>query len=436
MMERFEEFQAVQQQLDEQLPKALDFAYARAEKRLQQERRRRIMIPLTTIGATIAIFIVMVNSWPSFAYACGQIPLIKELAQLVAFSPSLSAAVENEYVQPIEAEKTQDGITARIEYVIVDQKQLSIFYSTDSSIYQGLNETPSIRGIDGQELEGFSISSASFNEPNGALKQITVDFVNGKVPEGLELILEVEPFDSDFNHAPAAEANVKDDWAPREPEYVSLFRFVLKFDPYFTGQGETITLNQPIMLDGQQLTVSTVEIYPTHMRLNLQDHEGNSAWLQSLSFYVENEKGQRYEAISNGITATGSADSPMMASHRLESPFFSKSKHLTIFINEVTWLDKDMEKIKVDLVQQTIEALPQGVTFASSVQRGDDWDLTFLGKQYKPHVNYQLWGWTYYDEAGTEYHLDGHSSNTGSFYDEATGEYKPLDGEFSENCLY
>ena len=54
-----------------------------------------------------------------------------ELAQAVAWSPSLSAAVENDYVQPIGQSQTVNGVTATVEYVIVDRKQLSIFYTLD-----------------------------------------------------------------------------------------------------------------------------------------------------------------------------------------------------------------------------------------------------------------------------------------------------------------
>ena len=72
-------------------------------------------------------------------YACGGVPLLRELAKAVSFSPSLSAAVENEYVQPIGLSQTKNGITATMEYVIVDQKQVNIFYTLKGEGYETLS---------------------------------------------------------------------------------------------------------------------------------------------------------------------------------------------------------------------------------------------------------------------------------------------------------
>ncbi|MFR7893274.1 MAG: DUF4179 domain-containing protein [Dysosmobacter sp.] len=55
-----------------------------------------------------------------FARACGRIPLLADLAKAVSWSPSLSAAVENDYVQPLRLSQSKNGITARVEYLIVD----------------------------------------------------------------------------------------------------------------------------------------------------------------------------------------------------------------------------------------------------------------------------------------------------------------------------
>ena len=45
----------------------------------------------------------------------------------LGWSPSLSAAVEHDYVQPVEQSQSADGVTASVEYLIVDRKQVSIF---------------------------------------------------------------------------------------------------------------------------------------------------------------------------------------------------------------------------------------------------------------------------------------------------------------------
>lgn len=181
-MNRNDEYLTLMNEL-ENTPIELEYAEKRAKARLKAQYRRRFFItPLSSLVILLIVFTILVNSFPTFAYACGRIPLIKEFAKVVAFSTSLSAAVENQFVQPIEQEQTINGITAEIKYVIVDQKQLNIFYSLDSDIYTALESIPEIKSVDDTPLEGYSISSGGYGTPNGELKLVTVNFVDKDMP--------------------------------------------------------------------------------------------------------------------------------------------------------------------------------------------------------------------------------------------------------------
>lgn len=431
-MSRNEEYQLLLSQLDD-APPALAYVVPRARARAAASKRLRrcFAIPAGSLAALFIAFVVVVNSSVTAAAACGRIPLLRELAAAVTFSPSLSAAVENQYVQPIDLEQSQNGITMRIEYVIVDQKQLNIFYSLQSDIYSAMDAAPSIRKLDGSPLGGYSVSTGSYGEENGALRQFTVDFTNRDVPDGLTLSCRIH--DNGSNDVVAAPVPMDSPQAEEdgEPDVISAFSFALHFDPAYTQKGEVLTLNQDFMLDGQHLTATTVEIYPSHIRLNLADDEHNTAWLQSLSFYLENEKGERFEAIRNGITATGSADSPMMASHRLESTYFSQSQGLTLVITDVIWLDKEMERVEIDLARETANILPEGVSLEQALRTGNDWQLTFSGIEQEEHPAYQLFGLRYYDDAGTEYEYNSWSSGGNGYVDAQTGAFVELPGKFT-----
>lgn len=397
----------------------------RAEPGLKPGHGSRLFTGLVSGAVVLAVaFVILVNFSMGFARACGKVPLIKELARLVVFSPSLSAAVENEYVQPIGLEQRENDITAKVEYVIVDQKQLQIFYSLDSTKYFKMDVSPEIRAANGEPLEGYSVSSSFFDEDesNGALRRLTVDFTKGAMPNSIQLILKVHDNERLSQEDISVEEFLLKSDGYTAPDYISRFSFLLEFDPYYTAQGETITLNHTFQLEGQTLTVTTVEIYPTHIRLNLKDHENNTAWLKELAYYLEDERGKRYEAISNGIAATGSMDSPMMVSHRLESSFFSKNKHLILYITGATWLDKEMERVLIHLDNKTIEVLPQGVELEEVKRIDDNWLLTFSAKQFKENSYHQLWDWTYYDEEGNEYWIDSVSSTFGTYDDQDAGK--------------
>lgn len=162
-----------------------------------------------------------------------------------------------------------------------------------------------------------------------------------------------------------------------EAEILAEFTFDLTFDPQFTAQGEVLAVNRTFTLDGQTFTLTEAEIYPTHLRINVEGAEDNTAWLKGLEFYLENEDGERFDAVSGGVTASGDTDSPAMVSYRLESPWFSGSDHLTVHITGAKWLAKEHQRVYVDLEHGTAPWLPDGVSLTSAQRREDGWVLTF-----------------------------------------------------------
>lgn len=425
MMNRMEEYKELMSEFND-TPIELNDTLLRAKERMIKSRIfKSIVVPTCSLIAVTLVFIVMVNISPTFAYACEKIPLLNDLASAVKFSPSLSVAVENEYVQSIDLEQTKDDITMRIEYVIVDQKQLNVFYTLSSKDHTNLNMQPSINNVDDTPLHGYTLSSSFSFEENDEIRHFTVDFVEQDMPSKMQIECEVYGVNND----PTDEANIFEDTSKKEQEETKeetrnsqWFIFQLEFDPSHTAQGKTIELNKTFSLDGQTLTAIDVDVYPTHMQLNLADDKNNTAWLKSLMFYVTDENGNRFDTISNGISAIGSADSPMMGSYRMESSFFYESKQLNIHITGVEWIEKDAQRVKVNLKEQTADHLPQGVTFEGAVKIESGWKLTFLSKMRKENIIHQIFNSDYYDEIGKEYSINGMSSMSDDLKGEGSDE--------------
>lgn len=431
-MNRNNEYNMLLKELDD-TPIQLEYSYQRAKAKLKRSRSRKLFtIPFSSVMLSIVLFIISINCFPTFAYACSKIPLIKELAELVNFSSSLTAAIENEYVQVIEQEQTSNGITARVEYLIVDQKQLLVFYTLDSKEYQAMSPRIEIKAEDGSPLSGYSLVTTDFGKENGELRYVTIDFVDRDIPPIMLFELYVNDNGSLWK-TERADSKVENEMFQdedeiqeyKEHEYISKFTFNLEFDPYFTAQGIDIKLNEEITIDNQTLMVETANIYPTHIRIEFSDKAENTAWLKDISFYLENEKGEKFNAVSNGITATGDPNSPMMKSHRLESTFFSQSKELYLYITGVVWLDKDMEKIELDLANVTADKLPEGVEFDKAEKKDNGWLLTFTGKRYKENATYQLFNSHYYDISGNKYDINSWSTST--YWSEEVSKQSPDD---------
>ena len=126
---RMSEYENMINELEAAVPAELESVWDRASAREKKHRTvMRFVKPAASIAAVFACFVLSVNFITPVAQAYSKIPVLKDLAAAVDFSGSLSRAVENNYVQPIGLSQTKNGIKADIDYVIVDQKQVNIFY--------------------------------------------------------------------------------------------------------------------------------------------------------------------------------------------------------------------------------------------------------------------------------------------------------------------
>lgn len=430
-MNRSEEYTALRDSLAE-TPPQLAYTVAKAVKRKKASRKRtRILgIPVGSLAVCFVAFMLLVNLFPPFARACGGVPVLRELAKAVTWSPSLSAAVEDEYVQFVGQEQSKNGITARVEYLIVDQKQLNVFYTLDTDQYGQLDADGAVTLPDGGD--GYGSSSGSYGTPNGDLRQLTVDFVDRDMPEGLTLTLNV--YQSAYDETGIAlepdEEKMEDAYFEvhtHDPETLAVFAFDLTFDPWFTAQGETVAVGKTFQLDSQTLTLKQAEIYPTHLRLDFGYDPDNTAWLTGLDFYVENERGQRFVPVTNGISATGEENSPAMVTYWMDTTYFSNSKELKLYITQARWLEKSREKIRLNLATEEHDPLPDGTELIGIQHLDSGYLLTFREKQLQENHLYGLWN-GYQDADGTELRFSSTGSSC-SYQDPDTGEY--LDGSVS-----
>ncbi|MDO4315418.1 MAG: DUF4179 domain-containing protein [Oscillospiraceae bacterium] len=347
--------------------------------------------------------------------------MLRELAKAVAWSPSLSAAVENEYVQPVGQSQTVNGITATVEYVIVDMKQLNIYYTLDSRQYPQLEASGDVL-LPG-EPGGWSGGSSSFGTPNGELRSFRLDFIERDIPETLDFQLKAYAGNSGEELAVPVPAGEDDPFVPvsDDPEYLAEFTFPLELDPTFTAKGEAIPVNAVFTLDGHTVSITEAEVYPTHMRLNLRTDPGNDAWLTGLEFYMEDETGRRFRPTTNGILSSGMTGGSDDSTVWLDSPYFESSRHLTLHITGAEWLDKSAPRVRLDLRRGTAENLPEDIRFLKAEELSGGWIVSFAAGIKGEHTMFGLFQHTFWDETGQEHDITQESSTYG-YEDPSTGE--------------
>ena len=381
-MNRNEEYLSLMKELEENAPDL------RPSVRKARNRRSRVAFlyrPLTGLAACFALFVLLVNFSLPVAQACADVPILGELARAVTFSRSLTDAVENDYVQSMDLTQEKNGVTAKIENVVIDRTQIHIFYRLDSQEYKTMYATPKVLTSDGTGEEPCTWTTPVNDVPNEELRLITLDYITEDVPDSLQLVI----YAYDDQNSSAGDA------IP-----IAKFTFLLEFDLNRIAEAIIYPVRQTVVLDGQRITIAEVAVYPTHLRVNIEDDAGNSAWLKTLDFYIETENG-RFDIPASGVIATGSSESKSMTSFRTDSIFFYKAEQIRLVITGARWLDKDMEKIRLDLKAGAENDLPQGITLVPAYSEDSRSPVTLHIRGDNNQNQHILLSMMYYDANGT-----------------------------------
>lgn len=410
-MTRMEEYQALRAEM-ETAPDAME---AVAERALAREttcrKKTRIWgVPVGSLAACFALFLLLVNCFPTFVSACEGLPVLGELAEALRFDKSLRRAVENEYVQPLGLSQTENGITARVEYLIVDQKNVNVFFRFYASDGRPLRarysaDTPGCVSV----MENLDLLE------DGTLRRIGI-MATDDLPDTLELTLCA--YDGEYG-------------SYEDADLAAEFHFTIEYDPSFTAKGETIPVGASFTLDGQTLLLDRAEIYPTHMRLILREAAENTANLRSLDFCLTDDQGGTYEAGAGSVVSMGTGENENC--YLLESPWFQDGKHFTLHIRGAQFLTKGKEWVRVDLQAKTIEGLPDGAALDEIRLYDDTWQVSVRTDSMPKGTarRASLFGSEYHNEDGT---IQGY---TGRGYSGGDGgwEYVTLE-DYPENVVY
>ena len=355
-MTRMEEYQALRAEL-ETAPDAMETVAERALTREKTCRKKRQIwgVPAGSLAACFALFLLLVNCFPTFAAACEGLPVLGELAEALRFDKSLRLAVENEYVQPLGLSQTENGITARVEYLIVDQKNVNVFFRFYTSDGRSLRA-----GYRADTPGCVSVMENLDSLEDGALRRIGI-LATDELPDTLELTLFA--YDGEYG-------------SYEDADLAAEFHFSIEYDPSFTAQGEVVPVGTAFTLEGQTLTVDRAEIYPTHMRLIVQEAEENTSALTSLDLYLTDDRGHTYDAGAGCLIQMGTTEQGERC-YLVESPWFQNGKRYTLHIRGAQFLSKDRPPVRVDLRAKTAEGLPDDVSLKDVQRQSDMWIISF-----------------------------------------------------------
>lgn len=423
MNNRTEEYWDLIQELA-QPPQKLEGSVQRARKRARRAQLlHKLATPAAALASAAACFVLMVNAFPTFALACSGIPIVRELTAAVALSPSLSAAVEHEYVQYIGQSQTIDGVTVSLEYAIVDRVEAIFFYSVDGGRFY---TSPGLIDLSGKRIGGYGVSS--FRNGRGqqdGLNAVTLDFTDGNdlpdrftmemffIAEEQQELTPPQAASPAYAAPPETSADHRsDEWGdPREDPGVLCFTFDVALDKSRLAEPIIVPVNRWMELDGQRFLVDRLQYTPTRTILYLGEDAANTAWLKSLNFWFEDENGTRYDNIDGSISALGSESkgSKSYLTYYFQSFYYNQPKELTLCVGKTGWLDKNAPHVFLDLSSGACSGLPDGVSVGEITRTGKSVAVKFLSPLERQEFG-QLFDYGYWDPEGGRHDFNQLSS--------------------------
>lgn len=298
---------------------------------------------LSGIAAAILIigFLTSIRVSPAFANYVSSIPGMEKLVELISDNKGLMLAVENEYIQEINAAQETNGLRVTLDSVIADEKGMVIFQTIEAKEKQEkfyVNDLK-LESADGTELHLGSYSYGA-HQPHGELRKkemATMDFF-------FEEPLKTKEFIVTFT----VETN----------DYEEDFRFLFTLEKPLKAT-KTIEMNKTVSIEGQKITIKNIKIYPLRVAVHVVMDPNNSKKIFTFEdIRMVDENGEAWTKVVNGFTASQITDNEHIL--YLQSNYFKEPKELYLVMNKLQAVDQEDTFVKVDMENEIIINQPAG----------------------------------------------------------------------------
>ncbi|WP_405080840.1 DUF4179 domain-containing protein [Paenibacillus chitinolyticus] len=341
---------------DGEIPAEADLAIAQGIQRARALRRRN-RTSLTAAASFIllvTVFAAMIHVSPAFASAIRQIPGMEVFVRILSTQDKgLARAFDNEFFQPIDISRTENGETVTLNGVIADESRIVVFYSWNNA-RSASKRGPVIdlRPADGSRLP--ALTSYQHSPVPAEPVSSGSDYLDA-------MLAEDAPMPEDF----IFEARLAGDDGP-------VMQIPFKLDrELFMNRVETIPIGKSVVIQGQTVTFNEAKLYPTRVLLDVSYAESNTKQLFGLrDIHLVTEKGER---LSSWGASNDSEDKKTLI---FESTYFTQPKELYVEGSLVTALDKDQLTVKLDAANKQIVSPDNRLQLLKLTDLGDSYSVS------------------------------------------------------------
>lgn len=326
----------------------------KADKKIN--KKKTIIKYLSSIAASLVIFIFSINMSPALASSISKIPGLEYLVELFRFDKGLTKAIENNFVQHIDKSAESMNIKLTIKDVIIDKRNMIIAYevSTRDKKYSDLN-------ISG--LSSIEIIDDKNNNMVGSIQTSDYPYEEFKITGKKEGIIKVY-FNEDILKIPEVlTVKVKEmqdgyyEGNSHEGKYYKYDRIYGEWKVRFNIDTKLAnvnpylySVNKSINIGEVNAVIEDINIYPTSGEINFKiKNNEDYKFIDFLNARLVDDKGVEYK-MRGGFGSVDNLSGTLFS----ESTYFTEAKELYFKADGALFIPKKDMYIVVDIKNKKI----------------------------------------------------------------------------------
>lgn len=307
------------------------------EKAKKEQALKRIKIikrsswSLVIAALLLISFVTSISVSPVFANKVATIPGLDRIVALIQQDRGLTAAVENDFYQPINLSQEKNGITVILDGVIADKKGMVVFYSVHSKEVDlstlELKYLQLLSGMNTRYRFGLGNYGMNLTPKEGT------NFYSGV--QTIEKVL--------FSKDPSWGIGIKN--GDKIEHFNIPFTYKL-----IDVENKNIVVDKEVTIEGQRFKIKQLIVNPIRTTIKLEEDPNNSKKLLARTFdelKLVDETGRAWSAMpGNSFKVLPKGDVwevPLM-----ESFYFHDPKELTLTFGKVAAMEKSEAYILID----------------------------------------------------------------------------------------
>lgn len=270
----------------EQASSSFDFDETFVLKQIKKNKHKKVYLNiLKTCFAVLACIFILTNTSHDYVKATKDIPILNKINELFSLNKNMLVAIENDYIQELNITKKQGDIQVNVDYMIVDEKSIYLFYQVTNNgnrlrytpdEYQAsidLHKENYSAGWSGDETDEYDIIQYELNYTEEEFSIDLFDFI---------IIYQGDKI-----------------------------RIPINIDQNRIAKAKRYEVNQTFKIKGQEFIVTNVEIYPLKMEIHTTQAEDNDYLVKNAKFELklngkvrDKEEGTQSYGMTNSLLIT------------------------------------------------------------------------------------------------------------------------------------